>query len=135
MSAWRKEASQRLPEFQRIIASRDVDNPMMLWIELHIKFAQLCKQVPPDLDLLRRFWSYAKWCMERGHEDVLTAAALAFCEHLLDSEASIHLLPQIMSRQEYEGLKSLLLYHNSPEQYERGLQCFNQDWSLNPKTR
>ena len=28
MSAWRKEASKRLPEFQRIIASRDVENPM-----------------------------------------------------------------------------------------------------------
>jgi len=125
MSAWRKEASKRLPEFQRIIALRDVDNPMMLWIELHTKFAQLCEQAPPALDLLRRFWGYAKWCMEHGHEDVLTAAALAFCEHLIDSEASRRLLPQIMSRQDYEGLKSLLLYHNSQEQYERGLQCFD----------
>jgi len=125
MSAWRKEASKRLPEFQRIIALRDVDNPMMLWIELHTKFAQLCEQAPPALDLLRRFWGYAKWCMEHGHEDVLTAAALAFYEHLIDSEASRRLLPQIMSRQDYEGLKSLLLYHNSQEQYERGLQCFD----------
>lgn len=97
---------------------------MMLWIDLHTKFAQLCEHEPPALDLLRRFWGYAKWCMECGHEDVLTAAALAFCEHLLDSEASTRVLPQIMSRQDYESLKSLLLYHNSPERYEQGLKCF-----------
>jgi hypothetical protein len=125
MSAWRKEASKRLPEFQRIIASRHVDNPMMLWIELHTKFAQLCEQEPPPLDLLRRFWEYAKWCIEQGHEDVMTAAALGFGEHLLDSKATTRLLPQIMSRHDYEGLKSLLLYHNSQAQYEMGLQCFD----------
>ena len=124
MSAWRKEASKRLPEFQRIIASRNVDNPMMLWIELQMKFARLCDQEHPPLELLRRFWGYAKWCMEHGHEDVLTAATLAFCEHLLDSEASRRLLPQMMSRKDYAGLKSLLLYHNTQEQYERGLQYF-----------
>ncbi len=97
---------------------------MMLWVELHTKFAQLCDQEPPPLDLLRRFWGFAKWCIEHGHEDVMTAASLAFGEHLLDSEASIRLLPEIMSRQDYEGLKSVLLYHNSQEQYDRGLQLF-----------
>jgi hypothetical protein len=124
MSSWRREASARLPEFQRIIASRDVDNPMRLWIELHTKFSQLCEQEPPPLDLLKRFWGYVKWCLEQENQDVLTAAALAFCEHLLDSEASKRLLPQIMSRKDYEGLRSLLLYHNSQEQYEQGLRYF-----------
>ena len=124
MSAWRKEASKRLPEFQKIIASREVDNPMMLWIELHTRFAQLCRQDPPPVELLRRLWGYAKWCMDQGHEDVQTAAALAFCEHLLDTDASGRLLPQVMSRQDYEGLRSLLLYHDSQEAYERGLHSF-----------
>jgi hypothetical protein len=125
MSAWRKEALRQLPEFQSVIASREIDNPMMLWIELQMKFAQLCEQEPPPLDLLRRFWEYAKWCMEGGDVDVSTAAALAFSEHLLDSEAIPPLLPRIMSRQDYEGLKSLLLYHNSPERFENGLQYFH----------
>jgi hypothetical protein len=31
-----------------------------------------------------------------------------------------------MSRQDYESLKSLLLYHNSQEEYERGLQYFDE---------
>lgn len=125
MSTWRKEASKHLPELQRIISARTVDNPMMLWLELQFEFAKLCKHEPPPLDLLRRFWNYAKWCMESGDEDVATAAALGFCEHFLDSEASTLLLPQIMSRQDYESLRSLLLYHNSPEQYEMGLKHFD----------
>ena len=98
---------------------------MMLWIELHTRFYQFCEQEPPPLDLLKRFWGYAKWCMEQKNQDVLTAAALAFGEHLLGSKASIRVLPHIMSRQDYEGLKSLLLYHNSEEQYERVLQSFH----------
>jgi hypothetical protein len=124
MSAWRREASIRLPEFQRIIASRDVDNPMMLWIELGTSFSQLCQQDPPPFEVLKKFWGYARWCMKQKNDDVVTAAALAFCEHLLGSKAQCRVLSHIMSRQEYAGLKGLLLYHNSQEQYEQVLQSF-----------
>ena len=98
---------------------------MMLWTELSTRFSQLCEQEPPPLDLLKRFWGYAKWCMEQKNEEVLTAAALAFCEHLLGSEARTRVLPHIMSRQDYKGLKGLLLYHSSHEQYEQVLQSFD----------
>jgi hypothetical protein len=124
MSRWRKEASERIPELQRIIASRDVDNPMMLWIELQLKFQALCVQDPPPLDLVRRIWGYAKWCMESGNDDVATAAAYGFCEHLLHSKATLRVLPQIMRRGDYEQLKSLLLYHSSEAEYAEGLKVF-----------
>jgi hypothetical protein len=123
MSAWRKEASKRLPELQRIIASRVVNNPMRLWIELQSEFNRLCQQEPIPLDLLRRFWAYALWCMER-EGDVGTGAALGFCEHLMDTKESRSILPEIMSRQEYQSLKSLLLYHNAEADYEAVLKCF-----------
>lgn len=123
MSAWRKEASKRLPELQRIIASREVYCPMSLWIALQWEFSRLCKQEPVPLDLLRRLWGYAKWCMERG-EDIGTAAAFAFCEHLIDTEKSRSILPDIMTRQDYQGLKGLLLYHKTEAEYEVGLKCF-----------
>jgi hypothetical protein len=123
MSAWRKEASKRLPELQRVIASREIDNPMMLWIELQIEFERLCKQEPVPLDLIRRLWEYAKWCMDRG-DDVGTGAALGFCEHLIDTKESRSILPEIMSRQDYEGLKGLLLYHHPEEDYQVVLKCF-----------
>lgn len=124
MSLWRKEASVRLPELQSIIASRDIDNPMMLWIELQLKFEDLCQQDPPALDLIKRVWGYAKWCMHQGSDDVATAAAVGFCEHLLDRNAACRLLPEIMVRHDYESLKGLLLYHNSEEQYALGLELF-----------
>jgi hypothetical protein len=124
MSLWRKEASERLPELQRLIASRDINSPMMLWIEIQMKFQDLCEQEPPPLDLIRRVWGYAKWCMTQGHGDAATAAALGFCEHLLDRNATRDVLPQIMTRQEYEGLKGLLLYHKSEEDFAEGLKLF-----------
>ncbi|MBW8863980.1 MAG: hypothetical protein JF609_03470 [Verrucomicrobia bacterium] len=126
MSLWRKEASERLPELQQLIASRDIDNPMMLWTEIKMKFQDFCEQEPPPLDLIKRVWGYAKWCMAQGHEDVATAAALCFCEHLLDRKATQRILPQIMTRQEYEGLKGLLLYHKSEEDFAKGLKLFEE---------
>lgn len=131
MSAWRKEASQRLPELQRIIASREVDSPMMLWMELKCEFQRLCKQEPLPLDLLRRLWGYAEWCLERG-DDVRTGVALGFCEHLIDTKESRNILPKIMSRQDYLDLKGLLLYHNTEKDYEAVLEYFGTV-AMNPK--
>jgi hypothetical protein len=133
MSAWRKEASERLPELQRIIASREVDSPMMLWIELNLEFERRCKQEPVPIELLKRLWGYAKWCMGRG-DDVGTGAALGFCEHLIDTKESRSVLPKIMSRQDYLDLKPLLLYHNSEPDYEEVLKGF-KTVAMKPKRK
>jgi hypothetical protein len=61
--------------------------------------------------------------MERG-DDVGTAAALGFCEHLIDTKESRSILPEIMSQQDYQSLKGLLLYHNTEIDYEAVLKCF-----------
>ena len=126
MSAWRKEASQRLPELQRIIASRDVDNPMMLWIELRLKFEKLCEETPLQIDLLKRIWEYAVWCMAQGG-DVGTAAAFGLCEHLIGTRKSRAVLPRLMSRRDLEAIKGLLLYHNTEEDFENALKCFDEE--------
>lgn len=124
MSLWRKEASERLPELQRIIASKVVDNPMMLWIELRLEFERRCEVQPPPLDLLRRIWGYCSWCLEHGSDDVGTAAALAFGEHLMDTPAQIAILPEIMTRGEFLGLWALLEYHNTREEVDACLRAF-----------
>jgi len=125
MSAWRREASRRLPELQPIIAARHVDGPMMLWIDLQSEFARACERDPPPLDLLRRIWQYAAWCLRHEDGDVRTGAALGFCEHLIDTPAGRALLPELITRTEYQGCKELLLYHNTVEQYEAGLRAFD----------
>jgi hypothetical protein len=127
VSRWRREASERLPEYQSLIASTDVDNPMMLWIELQIQFSRLCEQKPPPLELLRRFWGYAGWCMEHGHPFVATAAALAFCEHLLQRPATRLVLPPIMTRLEYLEIKALMLYHGTEEDFVEVLNRFEAE--------
>ena len=118
MSQWRRKASEELPELQRLIASKDVDSPMMLWVELNQKFEKICEIEPQPLDLLKRFWRYCEWCLKHGNQDVQTAAAVGFCEHLLDSPKRAEVIPRIMGRSYFLGLRQLLEYHNSPEQVD-----------------
>jgi len=134
VSAWRKEASKRLPELQRIIASRDVDGPMMFWIELHSKFTGLCEETPVQVDLLKRIWEYAVWCMAQGG-DVGTAAAYGFCEHLIQTRKSRAVLPRLMSRRDLEAIKGLLLYHSTQEDFEKALKCFDEEGKPTRKPR
>ena len=119
MSMWRKEALHRLPELSALISSPNVDNPMMLWIELQIRFDQLCEKDPLPLELLRRLWGYAKWSMEQRHDALVTAVHVAFCEHLLGRERVVRALPQIMTRRDFLSMRQALLYHNPASVVDR----------------
>ena len=125
MSRWRREATERLPEFQRLIAAREIDSPMMLWIELNQKFEKLCELKPPPVDLLRRVWLYCEWCLLHGNDDVRTAAALGFCEHLIDTKARVELLPKIMTRNDFIALRNVVEYHHSAEEVDA---CLKSLW-------
>lgn len=125
MSLWRREASARLPELQHIIASRIVESPMMLWIELNQEFENLSKLDPQPLDLLARIWRYSDWCLKHGSAEVGTGAALAFCEHLMDSLERISVLPKIMKKSDFPAIRGLLEYHNSSSEVDA---CLNSLW-------
>jgi len=98
----------------------------MLWIELRIQFEKLCVDLPGNRDVLRRFWTYCGWCLHSKNQDISTAAALGFCEHLIDTPATREALPHLMSRTDFLGLKKLLLYHNSEEQFAAALAMFGK---------
>lgn len=125
MSKWRREASERLPELQPLIASKLVDSPMMLWIELNQEFERRCAMAPPPLDFLRRVWGYCEWCLAHGGDDVRTAAALGFCEHLIDTPRRTELLPQIMRRSDFLDLRVILEYHNTSDEVNA---CLKTAW-------
>lgn len=125
MSQWRREASGRLPELQRIIASKQISRPMMLWIELNQEFQRQCDIDPPPIDLLKRIWGYCEWCLAQGTSDIQTAAALAFCEHLIDTPKRTALLPRIMTRSDFLSLRNILEYHNSTAQID---ECLKVLW-------
>lgn len=116
MSAWNEEASTRLSELEYLIGHLNFVSPMMLWIELRMRFDQLCEETPRDLDLLRRIWGYAQWCMSQPSPDVRTAVVAAFCEHLLESPKVC--LPEIIAKSDLMELKPVLLHHGSEEVFE-----------------
>ncbi|TLD68405.1 hypothetical protein FEM03_22630 [Phragmitibacter flavus] len=124
MSAWRRKASEYLPELQSTIASPVIDNPMYLWTELQSHFSRLCTESPPNIDLLTRFWHYSQWCLRHPNPNIQTAAAIGFCGHLLDTHDTRSILPKIISREEYISLKSLLLYHNTEADHLSTLTTF-----------
>lgn len=99
---------------------------MMLWIELQVEFGRLCEKPEPPIDLLSRIWNYCDWCLIHGGDEVRTAAALAFCEHLIDTEAQRTVLPNIMKRSDFLAIRNFLEYHNSPGEVDSYLEEF---WS------
>ncbi|MFD2158005.1 hypothetical protein ACFSW8_03735 [Rubritalea tangerina] len=121
MSRWRRKASDFLPEQQSLIASKLVDSPMMLWVELQWEFRKLCELEHPPIEHLSRFWNYCDWCLLNSDDDIRTAAALGFCEQLLSSDAMAKILPKIMKRSDFLDIRSLLEYHNTPEEVDRWL--------------
>lgn len=104
MSAWRAEASKQLPELQALIASPSLETPSDLWIELYLKFDDLCRTEPVPVNLLSRIWQYAIWCSERKDESVELAAVNHFFECIQDTRRYREILPQFMTLEKYQSL-------------------------------
>jgi len=107
MSLWRKEASNRLPELQGRITSTLVKNAADLWIHLSCDFDRLCHKEPPPVELLSCIWDYAKWSAEHENDDVQFAVVTFFFGHIKDTRLYRTVLPQFMSRDEYETVCGL----------------------------
>ena len=78
MSAWRKQALEKLPECRRLIEA--ADSPMALWIELLGECQDASRNQAEDL--ICRFYEFARCCWQSPSADVRTAVACAFYEHL-----------------------------------------------------
>ena len=101
MSAWRRQALDQLPECRRIAEA--AENPMALWIEL----SGACEDAyaRQDEDLIRRFYEYARWCWKSPSDDVRTAVACAFYEHLPMEPTLRRDLPRRIGRAEFAELR------------------------------
>ena len=82
MSAWRREALERLPEYRSVIEK--ATGPMALWIELWCHFERAVEK--NDNSLVERTLRFAAWCSSEQAgplpNETSTAAHLAFYEHL-----------------------------------------------------
>lgn len=107
MSAWRRKAIEALPEMKKTVDA--AWSPMALWIELRGAFETTVER--GDMAMARRIMDFARYCLGARDNDVATAAALGFIEHLHDAEAVRAALPQLASRQELAEWAPLLGYH------------------------
>jgi hypothetical protein len=112
MSAWRREALQRLPECRQMIEG--AENPMALWIELHGLCQDACKK--QDEDLIRCFYDYARWCWQSRIDDVVNAVVCAFYEHLPTTPVLRRDMPRRFGRAAFNELRDVFCYHLSPDE-------------------
>lgn len=107
MSAWRRQALEQLPECRRIAEA--AKNPMALWIEL----LSACQDAytRQDEDLIRRFYEFARWCWKSPSDDVRTAVACAFYEHLPTTPAMRRDMPRRFGRSAFTELRDVFRYH------------------------
>jgi len=112
MSAWRREALQRLPECRRVIEA--ADNPMALWIDLLGECQDAYKK--QDEDLIPRFYDYARWCWQSRIDDVVSAVACAFYEHLPTTPVLRRDMPRRFGRAAFKELRDVFCYHLSPDE-------------------
>jgi hypothetical protein len=125
MSAWRETALELLPEYQQLIEKSET--PMALWVELQCRFSLDYKDLGDDL--IKRFYQYAKWCVESPGQDgylsdVGTAASVAFYEHLAEQKAIRDDVYRWLSKEQFLKLESVFGYHQEPEEYEKFKETF-----------
>ena len=112
MSAWRKQALEKLPEYRRLIEA--ADNPMALWIELLGECQDASRNQAEDL--ICRFYEFARCCWQSPSADVRTAVACAFYEHLPTTPELRRDMPRRFGRAAFIELREVFQYHLSPDE-------------------
>lgn len=113
MARWRAAAIERLPELRETIA--EAESVMSLWIELFLTFEEAYRE-PRNDDLIARIYSYADWCRaaprndDAGH-DPPTAVAVAFYEHIPQSQAARDDMPRWFRYEEVGRNRAMFAYH------------------------
>jgi hypothetical protein len=128
LAAWRQKADEMIPEQGKW--ARAADTPYLLWTELRTMLEQAYDS-PHNESLIKRIYEFADWCDHqprgrRADDDLLTAVAVCFYEHLPEHPAARADMPRWFTRQEVLNMKELLCYHNSEEDFEKLLTLFPQ---------
>ena len=119
MSAWRRIAIEKLPQFkQKIEHSESIG---MLWIDLFEAFGR-AHEDPPDEATIREIYDFAWWAA--ANDDVGTATICGFFEDLPTDGRMRRLMPQFMTQEQFLGMKDIFKYHLSPEQHHEFVDDF-----------
>ena len=112
MSAWRREALNRLPECKPMIDA--ASNPMALWIELLLVCEDAVKMQAGEF--VNRLYDFANWSWQSPNEDLRTAVACAFYEHLPIIPCLRSDLPRRRDRVPFHELRTVFCYHLTPQE-------------------
>ena len=130
MSAWRREALNRLPEFRKDIASSR--NVYALWISL-FEWLQDAYEPPENTDRIRRIYDYLEWARNQpstndAETDPFTAAACCFIEHIPEHAKSRADMPHWFSRSQIVEWKGIFEYQIGEDGYRSLLEL----WGVSP---
>jgi hypothetical protein len=122
MSAWRRIAIEKLPQFkQKIEHSESIG---MLWIDLFEAFRR-AHEDRPDEATIRQIYDFAWWAAgEAANDDIRSATVCAFFEHLPTDGRVRELMPQYMTREQFLGMKEVFKYFLSPDQHREFVDDF-----------
>ena len=87
---------------------------------------------PQDGSFIAAVYRFARWCLAAGGDEARSAAEGSFYEHLPTDELVRRDLPQLLSAEEFEGLKFLFSHHLSGGELDRFLDWFRSARSKTP---
>lgn len=107
VSSWKRIAIERLPKHKSMIER--AKSPMALWINLWCEFTKSFEA--GDMEGVHQTMAYARYCLSAPSDDVRTAAAYAFIEHLPTNKGIKAVLPDLLTAAEFCSLKHIISYH------------------------
>jgi hypothetical protein len=120
MPPWRETAYALFPELSAPIEK--AENSYSLWFELRHAFERAYDAMPKSESLIRRIYQYADWCDnqargETAEDDLLTAVAVCFYEHIPEHPAAWNDMPRWFSLKEFDNMRGLWEYSFKKEGY------------------
>lgn len=108
MSQWRRLALELFPEHRKMISDRrQIFSINALFFEL----LPLTREahIRQDQDKLARVYRFAEWCWKQKKcaPDLYNAVCVTFYEHLADEEATLSSMPDWISLEIFDDIKTL----------------------------
>ena len=114
MSTWREKAIEILPGLKKEFNRKDL-SIYDVFIELLPATVDAHKQ--KNKDLLKKYYGYAKWCLQQKEKQLWNAAGVAFYEELGDYAEIFSELHLWIDREVYSQIKELLQSRLSAEKF------------------
>jgi hypothetical protein len=135
--AWLEEAHRRFGDRKEVFAY--VESPYDIWANLRDVFAAAYTYPFNESDI-RSIYEYADWSCRQPRrdsaaDDLLTAVAVGFYEHIPEVPAAIKDLPRWFKLDEILTMREILSYHVGATGFEQLIDAFPKAQRLGMKRR